>query len=57
LRGVGRRRDGAASGPARKYYSITPEGRADLDAADAEWARLARVVNRLLEMRNDREQR
>ncbi|KHD75842.1 PadR family transcriptional regulator [Actinoplanes utahensis] len=47
----------SASGPARKYYSITPKGRADLDAADAEWSRLARVVNRLLEMRNEREQR
>jgi PadR family transcriptional regulator PadR len=47
----------SASGPARKYYSITPKGRADLDAADAEWSRLAHVVNRLLEMRNEREQR
>ena len=27
----------------------------DLGAADAEWSRLARVVNRLLEMRNERE--
>lgn len=46
----------SASGPARKYYTITPKGRADLDAADAEWSRLTRVVNRLLEMRNEHEQ-
>lgn len=45
----------SASGPARKYYSLTSKGGADLDAADAEWSRLARVVNRLLEMRNERE--
>ncbi|GIE78623.1 PadR family transcriptional regulator [Actinoplanes philippinensis] len=47
----------SAGGAARKYYSITPKGRADLDDADAEWSRLARVVNRLLEKRNDCEQR
>lgn len=47
----------SATGPARKYYVITPKGRADLDAASAEWSRLAHVVNRLLEMRNEHEQR
>jgi PadR family transcriptional regulator, regulatory protein PadR len=45
----------SANGPARKYYSITPKGRADLDAAGAEWSRLTRAVNRILEMRNEHE--
>lgn len=45
----------SATGPARKYYTLTPQGHADLEAAGAEWARLAAVVNHILETRNDSE--
>jgi PadR family transcriptional regulator PadR len=45
----------SATGPARKYYTLTPTGRADLDTAAAEWSRIARVINRLLEMRSGHE--
>lgn len=45
----------SATGPARKYYTLTPKGRADLQAAEAEWSRLGRVVNRILEKRGEHE--
>ena len=45
----------STTGPARKYYTITPKGRADLDAAEAEWSRLAQVLGQLLEMKNEHE--
>jgi|SRR5690349_9437978 len=46
----------STSGPARKYYTITPQGRADLQAAGAEWSRITRVVNRLLDLKGENEQ-
>jgi PadR family transcriptional regulator PadR len=38
-------------GPARKYYTITAEGKGDLDAAEAEWARLTAVITHILATR------
>lgn len=38
-------------GPARKYYTITAEGRSDLGAAEAEWARLTGVISHILQTR------
>ncbi|MDG4793299.1 PadR family transcriptional regulator [Micromonospora sp. WMMD1082] len=43
----------STAGPARKYYAITPKGCTSLDAAEAEWSRLAQAVNLLLEMRRE----
>ena len=45
----------SANGPARKYYTITDEGRGALVAAEAEWSRLTRAVNQLLEMGKNHE--
>ena len=45
----------SAQGPARKYFAITEQGRLDLAAAVAEWTRLTRAVDRLLEMKPDDE--
>ncbi len=43
-------------GPARKYYSLTPEGRSYYNSLCANWRDLAQAVNRLLEAgRNDGE--
>ena len=36
-------------GPHRKYYGITPQGRAMLDAQRKTWAEFARTMDRLLE--------
>jgi DNA-binding PadR family transcriptional regulator len=38
-------------GPARKYYTITAEGKGDLDAAEAEWTRLSGAITHILETR------
>jgi PadR family transcriptional regulator PadR len=46
----------SAAGPARKYYTVTEQGRADLADAAAEWSRITDVVDRLLEMRDENEQ-
>lgn len=45
----------SAAGPARKYYTLTVQGRADLEAASAEWSRLTGVVNHIMETSNDHE--
>lgn len=36
-------------GPHRKYYGITPQGRAMLDTQRKTWAEFARTMDRLLE--------
>ena len=36
------------SGPARKYYSVTPSGRRQLRAATETWTRLSDVVGNLV---------
>jgi PadR family transcriptional regulator, regulatory protein PadR len=41
-------RRGSASGPPRKYYHVSPEGRAYLDSWRAEWAVLASSVDSVL---------
>lgn len=38
----------AASGPQRRYYTITPAGRAELDGAVLTWNQLARGVDAIL---------
>jgi PadR family transcriptional regulator PadR len=43
----------SAQGPARKYFAITEQGKVDLAGAVAEWSRLARAVDQLLEMKGD----
>lgn len=53
---VGARLVPSAGGPARKYYTVTTQGRADLAAAEAEWSRITGVVNRLLDLRGEDEQ-
>lgn len=37
------------SGPHRKYYGITPAGRAQLESQRADWAHFARTVTNLLQ--------
>ena len=39
-------------GPPRKYYAITPQGQAELDAFRSEWQRFRSGVDHLLEQRN-----
>jgi PadR family transcriptional regulator PadR len=36
------------SGPHRKYYGITPQGRAELKRQRGDWAHFARAVDRVL---------
>jgi len=36
------------SGPHRKYYGITPQGRAELKQQRGDWAHFARAVDRVL---------
>jgi len=36
------------SGPHRKYYGITPQGRAELKRQRADWAHFARAVDHVL---------
>ena len=36
------------SGPARKYYSVTPSGTEQLEAGTASWARISGALGRLV---------
>ena len=44
----------SASGPARKYLSLTPDGKAELERASAAWLALVRAVSTVIPGREPR---
>lgn len=44
------------SGPDRKYYTLTPEGREALDKFDTNWDQLVQTIEHLRRKRNERQQ-